>query len=219
MDYSNSSNEIRGGNTNNTSVLGSAAKKYIETPWTTQQMLLIGLATIFLVRQSFHYFTKLKAPFAGYRSVFEPAFLVRLRFVKNGGAILAEGYNKYKDRIFQVARNDRDIVVIPTKYIDELRSLPSEHLSAIEAHIEVCILTCCYCSLSYEYGDSESQTLTLTLTLTLTSYTTTESSRKTLDHGDYAGEQHAHAGFAEQANSSTGCSDYPYQARIRLRPF
>lgn len=39
--------------------------------------------------------------------------------------------------MFKVARNDADILVISNKYVDELRSLPDEKLSAIRAHIKV----------------------------------------------------------------------------------
>lgn len=35
-----------------------------------------------------------KVPFAGYRSVFEPTWLLRLRFVWEGGSIISQGYNK-----------------------------------------------------------------------------------------------------------------------------
>ncbi len=48
-----------------------------------------------------------------------------------------EGYSRYKDGMFQIRRNDADILIIPNKYIDELRALPNEKVSAIEAHIKV----------------------------------------------------------------------------------
>ena len=38
--------------------------------------------------------------------------------------------------MFKVARNDSDILVIPNKYVEELRSLPDEKTSAIRAHIK-----------------------------------------------------------------------------------
>jgi len=39
--------------------------------------------------------------------------------------------------MFKISRNDADILVISNKYVDELRSLPDEKLSAIRAHIKV----------------------------------------------------------------------------------
>jgi len=36
-----------------------------------------------------------------------------------------------------VSRNDRDLVIISNKYVDELRNLPEEKLSSIEALITV----------------------------------------------------------------------------------
>lgn len=38
-----------------------------------------------------------KVPFVGYRSVFEPTWLLRLRFVWEGGSIISQGYNKVSD--------------------------------------------------------------------------------------------------------------------------
>ena len=40
--------------------------------------------------------------------------------------------------MFKISRNDADILVMPNKYVDELRSFPDEKLSAIRAHIKVC---------------------------------------------------------------------------------
>ncbi len=39
--------------------------------------------------------------------------------------------------MFKISRNDSDILVISNNYIDELRSLPDEELSAIRAHTKV----------------------------------------------------------------------------------
>ncbi|KAF2128092.1 putative cytochrome P450, partial [Dothidotthia symphoricarpi CBS 119687] len=81
------------------------------------------------------------APYAGYRSIFEPAFLVRLRFSKGARPQINEDIKliltptKLKNAIFKVSRNDRDLVVISNKYVDELRNLPADKLSSIEALI------------------------------------------------------------------------------------
>lgn len=39
--------------------------------------------------------------------------------------------------MFKVSRNDRDLLVVANKYIDELRNLPNEKLSSIQALIVV----------------------------------------------------------------------------------
>lgn len=38
--------------------------------------------------------------------------------------------------MFKIARNDSDILVIPNKYVEELRSMPDAQISAIQAHIK-----------------------------------------------------------------------------------
>jgi ent-kaurene oxidase len=39
--------------------------------------------------------------------------------------------------MFKVSRNDGDILILSNKYVDELRGLPEENLSAILAHQHV----------------------------------------------------------------------------------
>lgn len=48
--------------------------------------------------------------------------------------------SKFKNSWFQLARNDRDILTISNKYVEELRSLPNTKLSAIQALISVRVL-------------------------------------------------------------------------------
>ncbi|CVL00440.1 ent-kaurene oxidase [Fusarium proliferatum] len=76
-----------------------------------------------------------KVPFVGYRSVFEPTWLLRLRFVWEGGFIISQGYNKFKDSIFQVRKLGTDIVIIPPKYIDEVRKLSQDKTRSVEPFI------------------------------------------------------------------------------------
>ena len=77
-----------------------------------------------------------KAPSAGYRRFWEPTFWVRLRFSNNAWQIITDGYNKYKDSMFWIRRNDRDILILSNKYVDELRAIPEERLSVVEADVE-----------------------------------------------------------------------------------
>lgn len=39
--------------------------------------------------------------------------------------------------MFKISRNDDDILIISNKYVEELRTLPDEKISAIGAHIKV----------------------------------------------------------------------------------
>ncbi|KAI1454028.1 cytochrome P450 monooxygenase [Annulohypoxylon moriforme] len=77
-----------------------------------------------------------KAPYIGHRSYFEPAWVVGLRFVRGSGPMIKEGYQKFKNSMFKVRRNDADILVISNKHIDQLRNLPDQQISAIRAHIK-----------------------------------------------------------------------------------
>ena len=79
---------------------------------------------------------KARAPYVGYRTSWEPTFLVRLRFIKGAWPIVMDGYNKYKDSMFWIRRNDRDILILSNKFVDELRTIPEEKLSGTEAELE-----------------------------------------------------------------------------------
>ncbi|RHZ63614.1 cytochrome P450 [Aspergillus thermomutatus] len=98
---------------------------------------IIGVLSVVYLLQTLIANTKtFKAPFVGFRSPFEPKWLVGLRFSQGALAQVTEGYEKYKKGMFKIARNDSDILVIPNKYVEELRSLPDEKISAIRAHIK-----------------------------------------------------------------------------------
>ncbi|KAL0262791.1 hypothetical protein SLS55_001764 [Diplodia seriata] len=77
-----------------------------------------------------------KAPFVGHKSWIEPGWVVGLRFVRGAAPMIREGYAKFKSSMFKVRRNDADILIIPNKFVDELRNLPDEKISAIRAHIK-----------------------------------------------------------------------------------
>lgn len=44
---------------------------------------------------------------------------------------------KWKDVMFKLSRTDRDILVLPNKYIDELRNLPGDRLSSMITLVRV----------------------------------------------------------------------------------
>ena len=59
--------------------------------------------------------------------------------------------SKFKDGMFWIRRNDTDLLVISTKYVDELRGLSDSKASPIQGHIRVGE------SISYFVGQSVSQ--------------------------------------------------------------
>ncbi|KAI0850466.1 putative cytochrome P450 monooxygenase [Daldinia vernicosa] len=71
-----------------------------------------------------------KAPIIGP----EDTIRARWQFFRNASTFLNEGYKKYKGKIFKLSGHD--ILVLPSKYITELRSMPDEELSSIQANID-----------------------------------------------------------------------------------
>lgn len=64
-------------------------------------------------------------PLAGTWSSLTPRVVLNLIFAGNAARVLEEGYRKFKDKAFQLIRNDGSIVVLPTCLLDELSHLPS----------------------------------------------------------------------------------------------
>lgn len=73
---------------------------------------------------------------------------------------------QFKDSMFMVRRNDKDILVISHKNVDQLRNLPEERISAIEAHIMNLLGRWSTTHLMLE-GDLHTRTLQQKLTPTL----------------------------------------------------
>lgn len=92
-----------------------------------------------------------KVPLVGVRSKFEPGLISNFRFYRHAGAILTEGYTKvrivvyvgrrdlmifqFRNNIFQFTRADTDMLVLPPKYVNDLRMLPSTVASPTVAHV------------------------------------------------------------------------------------
>ncbi|KPM42339.1 Ent-kaurene oxidase [Neonectria ditissima] len=76
-----------------------------------------------------------KAPFVGYRSFFEPTWLLRLRFVWSGPSIINEGYRLHKESLFQLRRIGTDILLLPSKYVEEIRTLTKDETRSVEPFI------------------------------------------------------------------------------------
>ena len=59
------------------------------------QIILIGFVAVFTIRIFLQTFDKgMKVPFVGFRSAFEPSWLVRLRFSRGALPMVQEGYRK-----------------------------------------------------------------------------------------------------------------------------
>ncbi|KAJ5247561.1 hypothetical protein N7468_002544 [Penicillium chermesinum] len=75
-----------------------------------------------------------KVPFFGTKSQWEPFVVSSFRFLFYAEDVLLEGYRNCKDKVFQFRRADRDILVLPPKFVDEIRKLPNNVASPIVAH-------------------------------------------------------------------------------------
>ncbi|EEP78020.1 conserved hypothetical protein [Uncinocarpus reesii 1704] len=80
-------------------------------------------------------FFSVKAPYAGYESSWEPIWLISRRCSHEAPRLIQEGYRRYRDAMFKIAKRNSDLLVIPKKFVEELRSLPEEQICAMEAHI------------------------------------------------------------------------------------
>ncbi|KAI0409332.1 cytochrome P450 monooxygenase [Xylaria palmicola] len=99
-------------------------------------LFLVGIVSLYFISVIRSAFSNVKAPIVGYRQWFEPGWLVRLRFIRGSRPIIRGGYSKFKDSMFKVRRNDADILVISHQHVNDLRNLPDEKISAIQAHIK-----------------------------------------------------------------------------------
>ncbi|PSN64497.1 putative cytochrome P450 [Corynespora cassiicola Philippines] len=77
-----------------------------------------------------------KIPTAGRRSIFEPTWLLKFRFIVNSRSIIQDGYQKFKDSSFVVKRLDSDLIVLSNKYLDELRLIPNNKLSNVHSQVK-----------------------------------------------------------------------------------
>ncbi|RWA03662.1 hypothetical protein EKO27_g11441 [Xylaria grammica] len=95
---------------------------------------ILGIALLTVVAIS--YLTNKKdknipgVPIHGYRSRFEPTFLLQARFVMGAHKIISSGYQKFKDVPFVVRRFDTDYNILPIRYLEELRLVPPTILSS-----------------------------------------------------------------------------------------
>ena len=109
-------------------------------PWTdlfekerTFRYIIVVVASSLLISLIINNVNKVKAPYVGYRGLWEPTFWLRIRFMFEARTMVQEGYRKFRDNMFVVRRMDTDMLIISNKYVEELRSIPHSKLGAIEA--------------------------------------------------------------------------------------
>ncbi|KAJ0417693.1 cytochrome P450 [Aspergillus carlsbadensis] len=62
-----------------------------------------------------------------------PDFLNRLLFFVKGPSLVYYGYSKYKNKPFRILKVDADMIVLPAKYLPEIRYLPHTKISLLDA--------------------------------------------------------------------------------------
>jgi len=66
-----------------------------------------------------------------------PDFVNRLIYYPKAASLIYRGYKQYKDRPFRMLTADGEVVVLPVKYMEELRNLPTSIISSLDAQYEV----------------------------------------------------------------------------------
>ncbi|KAL2846134.1 cytochrome P450 [Aspergillus pseudoustus] len=62
-----------------------------------------------------------------------PDFINRLLFFVKAPSLISYGYSKYKDKPFRILKVDGDMIVLPAKYLPEIRLLPHTKISLLDA--------------------------------------------------------------------------------------
>ncbi|KAH8645694.1 hypothetical protein BX600DRAFT_519280 [Xylariales sp. PMI_506] len=100
-------------------------------PWMLTSLAVAAYLLSFAFSLVFGY----KVPTFGVYSQLEPVVVSNFRFFRHAEDILIEGYQACKDRVFQFRRIDTNILVLPYKYIEDIRKLPSTVASSTVAHV------------------------------------------------------------------------------------
>nr|Q9C449.1 RecName: Full=Cytochrome P450 monooxygenase paxP; AltName: Full=Paxilline synthesis protein P [Penicillium paxilli]AAK11528.1 PaxP [Penicillium paxilli] len=79
------------------------------------------------------YKTNVKVPTVKYMGPWMPEILSRIFFNSHAPTVIYKGYEKFKTSAFKVVKPDGDLVVLSTRYAEELRQMPSTTLNALEA--------------------------------------------------------------------------------------
>lgn len=103
-------------------------------------LLVTAVSTLGLVILSRLLFRKPKVPYLEVRSDPKLSFWNRIRtldWLINGPKLIHDGYDKHRDTIFQVPSQDRTSIVLPPRFLDEIRYLPQSIASNSRATCDV----------------------------------------------------------------------------------
>lgn len=103
----------------------------ISSPWLFSALAVGTYLLSFVLSQIFGY----KVPVFGIRTQLEPIMVSNFRFFRYAEDILLEGYRASKGMIFQFRRADTDMLVLPPKYVEDIRKLPNDVASPTLAHV------------------------------------------------------------------------------------
>lgn len=102
----------------------------------TATWLFASLAVgVYMLSFAFSQIFSYKVPVFGVSSQLEPIMISNFRFFRHAEDVLNEGYQACKDRIFQFRRADTDMLVLPYKYVEDIRKLPNTVASPTVAHV------------------------------------------------------------------------------------
>ncbi|KAF5854737.1 hypothetical protein ETB97_012466, partial [Aspergillus alliaceus] len=97
--------------------------------WTCVTLVLF----VYLLLPKPTYSTNVKVPTVKFGSPWIPEIPNRILFNTYAPSVIYDGYSKYKKSAYKILKPDGDLVVLSTKYAEELRQLPSSTLNALEA--------------------------------------------------------------------------------------
>ncbi|KAF7792532.1 hypothetical protein EIP86_003573 [Pleurotus ostreatoroseus] len=96
--------------------------------------VLAGIPVVLFIHSLFVQHGLRYIPTVGGTAIPVLSYISAFKFLKNGRALLQEGYDKYKGGMFKIPTPERWIVVVTgPKLIDELRRFPDEQVSFMDA--------------------------------------------------------------------------------------
>ncbi|KAJ5293544.1 cytochrome P450 [Penicillium antarcticum] len=102
-----------------------------EVPIVWISVALVVLAYLILPNPTYR--TNVKVPTVRYLGGWIPDQVDRLFFNTKAASVIYDGYKQYKKKAYKVLKADGDLVVLSTRYAEELRQLPASTLNALEA--------------------------------------------------------------------------------------
>ncbi|KAI0161016.1 cytochrome P450 [Hypoxylon sp. FL1284] len=125
----------------NSSFFGDRVAEIYDTSTYNQYALWLPLCIgIYGLYRAFSHLSSSKSgtaiiPTYGYRSIFEPTLLLQSRFIFGALDIVQGGYKKFKDVPYRVRRFDVDFIILPMRYLSEVRLIPFAKLSGRGAQV------------------------------------------------------------------------------------